>query len=185
QFWNGDVPWATPVDLGPVDGKYLASTQRNLTEEGVRMGSRVVPEDSLILSTRAPIGYIAQTTSRTAFNQGCRGLIPNTLVDMRYFRYQLWALREELVSRGAGSTFMELSTDALAAVPVIRPPLDEQRRIADFLDAETARIDGLIRVISESSNLLQAKRRALLMSAFPDHGCTNARLGYLLNLVTR
>jgi type I restriction enzyme S subunit len=119
-----------------------------------------------------------------AFNQGCRGLVPTVPADTRYFRYQLLALREELVSRGAGSTFMELSTDALAAVPVIRPPLDEQRRIADFLDAETARIDGLIRVISESSNLLQAKRRALLMSAFPDHGCTTARLGYYLNLVT-
>jgi len=157
QFWNGDVPWATPVDLGPVDGKYLASTQRNLTEEGVRMGSRVVPEDSLILSTRAPIGYIAQTTSRTAFNQGCRGLIPNTLVDMRYFRYQLWALREELVSRGAGSTFMELSTEALAAVPIVAPSLHEQRRIADFLDAETAKIDQIAAIRSLQAGQLDER----------------------------
>jgi type I restriction enzyme S subunit len=143
QFWNGDVPWATPVDLGSVDGKYLASTQRNLTEEGVRSGSRAVPKGSLILSTRAPIGYIAQTTTRTAFNQGCRGLTPNAPVDTRYFRYQLSALREELISRGAGSTFMELSTEALAGVPVVTPSLNQQHRVADFLDVETARIDAL------------------------------------------
>jgi type I restriction enzyme S subunit len=79
-----------------------------------------------------------------AFNQGCRGLVASVPGDMRYFRYQLYGLRDELVARGAGSTFMELSTDALAAVPVMQPPLDEQCRIADFLDAETARIDELV-----------------------------------------
>lgn len=184
QFWNGDVPWATPVDLGSADGKYLASTQRNLTEEGVRTGSRAVPAGSLILSTRAPIGYISQATARMAFNQGCRGLVSSIPLDMRYFRYQLYALREELISRGAGSTFMELSTEALAAVPVVAPPFDEQRRIADFLDAETARIDALVNAISESSNLLKAKRRALLMLALPDHDGTAVRLGYYLDLVT-
>jgi type I restriction enzyme S subunit len=139
QYWDGDVRWATPADIGAVDGKYLNSTQRSLTEAGVLTGSRTVPSGSIILSTRAPIGYVAQTSRLMAFNQGCRGLIPTVPADMRYFRYQLLSLREELVSRGAGSTFMELSTDALAAVPMVRPPLDEQRRIADFLDAETAR----------------------------------------------
>lgn len=143
QYWNGDVPWATPVDIGAVDGNYLVSTERTLTEKGVCAGSRAVPGGSLILSTRAPIGYIAQTRERIAFNQGCRGLIPAVPADVRYFRYYLYALRDELVSRGAGSTFMELSTDALAAVPVKCPPVDEQRRIADFLDAETARIDQM------------------------------------------
>jgi type I restriction enzyme S subunit len=119
-----------------------------------------------------------------AFNQGCRGLVASVPGDMRYFRYQLYGLRDELVARGAGSTFMELSTDALAAVPVMQPPLDEQCRIADFLDAETTQIDRLVGAMSESLNLLQAKRRALLMSIFPDRGCTSIRLGYYLDLVT-
>ena len=144
QYWDGDVPWATPVDIGSVDGKCLASTQRSLTEEGVLAGSRTVPGESLVLSTRAPIGYVAQTAGKMAFNQGCRGLVATVPADMRYFRYQLHALRDELAARGAGSTFMELSTDALATVRMMNPPLGEQRRIADFLDAETARIDALI-----------------------------------------
>jgi len=144
EYWDGDVPWATPVDVGNVNGSYLATTQRNLSDEGVRTGSRTVPGGSLVISTRAPIGYIAQATRPMAFNQGCRGLVPVVETDPRYFRYQLLMLREELSSRGAGSTFMELSTDALAAVPVALPPVDEQRRIADFLDTETARIDDLV-----------------------------------------
>lgn len=160
--WNGEVPWATPVDIGNVNGVYLSTTQRSLSDEGVRTGSRAVPTGSLVLSIRAPIGYVAQVTEPMAFNQGCRGLVPTTVIEPRYFRYQLLALREELSSRGAGSTFMELSTDALATVPVMHPPLDEQRRIADFLDAETAFIDHLVNCSKVQQQLLDEKFAELL-----------------------
>ena len=165
DYWNGDVPWATPVDIGSVNGSYLASTQRNLSDEGVRTGSRTVPSGSLVLSTRAPIGYVAQATRTMAFNQGCRGLVPVVAIDPRYFRYQLITLREELSSRGAGSTFTELSTDALATVPVLRPPLDEQRRIADFLDVETGRIDALTEARSRALSLLDERASAVIRKA--------------------
>ena len=160
QYWNGKVPWATPVDVGAVDGKYLTSTLRSLTEEGVAIGSRTVPEGALILSTRAPIGYVAQTTAKMAFNQGCHGLIAMVPADIRYHRYQLLSLRDELLSRGAGSTFMELSGDALATVKVMHPPVDEQQRIADYLDAETARIDGLVTAQHQAKALLLERRTA-------------------------
>ena len=164
QYWNGSVPWATPVDIGEFDGGYLVSTQRSLTREGVLAGSQTVSGDTLILSTRAPIGYVAQTTETVAFNQGCRGLVATIPADVRYFRYQLLALRGDLVSRGAGSTFMELSSGALAAVPVTCPPLDEQRRIADFLDAETTRIDALVKTQSSVKALLLERRAVKIFS---------------------
>lgn len=121
----------------------------------------MIPEGSLILSTRAPIGYVAQINKRMAFNQGCRGLVATIPVDARYYRYHLLALREKLIARGTGSTFMELSTDALASVEVTRPPLDEQRRIADFLDAETDRIDGLAAARQGMRDLLVLKRERM------------------------
>lgn len=152
--WDGDVPWATPVDIGKVNGGYLRTTLRSLSDEGLRTGSRSVPEGSLVLSIRAPIGYVAQMTEPMAFNQGCRGLVPTTTIDPRYFRFQVLALREELSSRGGGSTFVELSTDSLAAVPVMCPPLAEQRRIASFLDFEVAAIDSVVE--------RRARQRAML-----------------------
>lgn len=163
QYWNGDVPWATPIDVGAVDGKYLGSTQRYLTEEGVAVGSRTITACALVLSTRAPIGYVAQTTTKMAFNQGCRGLVATVPADVRYFRYQLLALRGELVSRGAGSTFMELSGDTLASVPVMCPPLDDQHRIADFLDAETARIDRLTDAQLRALDLLEERANGRIL----------------------
>lgn len=142
--WGGDVSWATPVDLARYNGGRLSSTDRTLTTEGLKSGSRTVRTGSLIVSTRAPIGYVAETATTMAFNQGCRGLEPLSDIDIRFFRYQLGALAEWLQSRGSGSTFLELSTEALAETQVSSPPLAEQRAIADYLDAETSRIDALI-----------------------------------------
>jgi type I restriction enzyme S subunit len=79
---------------------------------------------------------------------------------------------------------IELNRERLAGAPIPLPPLEEQRRIADFLDAETARIDRIVNAMSKSLDLLQAKRRALLMSVFPDRGYPSVRLGYYLDLVT-
>ncbi len=123
SHWDGDVPWATPADLALVDGGYLTTTRRTLTEEGVCTGSGSVPEQSLILSTRAPIGYVVQTTERTAFNQGCRGLVPHRLVDIGYFRYQFHSAASRLRGAGQGSTFNELSGNDLASSLIVLPPL--------------------------------------------------------------
>ncbi|MFI6477626.1 restriction endonuclease subunit S [Nonomuraea sp. NPDC050663] len=82
------------------------------------------------------------------------------------------------------STIQNFNAERYANIAVSLPTIDEQRRIADFLDAETARIDQLVSSMSGSLNLLQAKRRALLMSIFPDSECGSARLGYYLDLVT-
>lgn len=163
--WQGEVMWATPVDLAGVDGGRIVSTARTLTREGLHSGSAAVPAGSIVLSTRAPIGYVVETTSELAFNQGCRGLVPRAEVDVRYFRYQLLARRPDLVALGLGSTFAELSSDALASVKVAYPSLRVQRELADQLDAQTARIDALIRKTGQVIDRLTERRQALITAA--------------------
>ncbi len=179
QNWDGEVRWATPVDLARVDGEFIEETQRHLTATGLRTGSRSVPPGSLILSTRAPIGYVAQTNREMAFNQGCRGLIPVVSMDIRYFRYQLSVLRENLHSLGAGSTFQELSTEALAAMPLTNPDIGTQRAIADFLDTESARIDALITKKRRMLRLLEERRRSYLLNLFSSSGSRVKNLAWL------
>jgi type I restriction enzyme, S subunit len=122
----------------------MGRTARMLTVAGLRSGSALVPERSLIVSTRAPIGYVTEVSQPTAFNQGCRGLTPISPIDTRYFRYQLLTLAGALQGTGQGSTFLELSSEALASMRVRTPTPEAQRAIANYLDAETARIDALI-----------------------------------------
>ena len=160
--WDGDIAWATPVDLAQVNGSVLTSTERTLTQRGLETGSRSVAPPALIVSTRAPIGYVAEARAKMAFNQGCRGLSPIDDADSRYFRYQLLSMAEQLTAAGQGSTFVELTTEALASTQVIVPPVAAQRAIADFLDRETARIDALIEKKRRMIQVFEARRMSVM-----------------------
>ena len=166
ENWGGAIAWATPIDLARCNGGKISSTQRYLTPAGLHSGSRTVPRGSLIVSSRAPIGYVAETTGAMAFNQGCKGLIPMRRVDIRFFRYQLSAMVDELQSCGQGSTFSELSADALASIRISVPHLPMQRHIADYLDAETDRIDSLIFKKRQLVQLLDERAQSLRDSWF-------------------
>ena len=163
--WEGQVSWATPADIGQRNGKTITTTERTLTATGLKAGSRAVCKGSLLVSTRAPIGYVAETTRMMAFNQGCKGLEPTQEIDTRFFRYQLSVMDEELQSRGQGSTFLELSGDALAATSVVVPPHQDQRAIANYLDIETGRIDDLISKKRRMMRLLGERRVSRVESA--------------------
>lgn len=163
--WDGDVPFATPPDLRPKVGRVVGSTERTVTVEGAESGSSLVPAGVVLLSIRAPIGYVARTGCRMAFNQGCRAIVPLDSVSAGYLTYALIAAGEELQSLGRGTTFMELSATQLAALELPVPPLDEQRAIADYLDRETARIDTLIEEQQRLIDLLRERRRDLIRDA--------------------
>lgn len=163
--WGGSVAWATPVDLNTVDGHTIKSTLRTLTMEGLASGSALVPSGSVILSTRAPIGYSAMTRSPVAFNQGCKGLILTGNIDSRFMLVTVQAAKAELARRGQGTTFLELSSSALGSVNVPLVPLEEQLAIADFVERETAEIDAFIADQEELIGLLTERRAATITHA--------------------
>lgn len=98
-------------------------------------------------------------------NQGCRGLVPIVDMNVNYFRYQLSALHDNLQSLGAGSTFQELSTEALATIRLVNPNLETQRAVVELLDEETARADSLIDKQRHVISLLSERRDALITAA--------------------
>lgn len=170
ENWNGDVAWATPVDLARFNGGALSVTDRTLTPLGLAKGSRSVPDGSVLLSTRAPIGYVTITGTRMAFNQGCKGLVFRPGQEARFHAYQLWAMRDQLNALGTGSTFLELSTDNLMSVPIAAPNTETQNRIADFLDHQGARIDEAAKLRREQINALREVEHAKLSAEFDDLG---------------
>jgi type I restriction enzyme S subunit len=165
-YWDGEIPWATPDDLGDLKGNTLETTRRMITQEGYEScGTSLAPAGSLVLSTRAPIGHLAVAGISLCTNQGCRCLVFRNTDDHRFYYYQLLAAKGELESWGQGSTFRELSRDKLCVVRLLRPPSPEQRAVAAFLDRETARIDALIEKKRRQIELLQEKRSALISHA--------------------
>jgi len=178
--WGGDVPWATPTDLAPRDGGLLTQTERSLTRFGARTGSAVVPAGSIIMSTRAPIGYLVQCNREMAFNQGCRGLVPTNRILPRFFQHALTARVDELKALGTGSTFQELSTEALGSLKIYLPPQESQRRIADFLDDQVARIDAAIQLRLRQREMMDDRLRASLDNIFVEASRENRQVRRLL-----
>ncbi len=166
DYWDGDVLWATPEDLGKLKGDRISQTKRKVTEKAVAESNlSVLPPGSVLISTRAPIGHMAINDLPMAFNQGCRGIIPGDRVHGPFLYYLLKSRAPELNAMANGTTFVELSRDELAAVPVKFPELETQRRIARFLDEKTARIDGLIEKKRALLDRLAEKRQALITRA--------------------
>jgi type I restriction enzyme S subunit len=171
--WDGDIAWATPVDLNAFDGQRVLQTIRTLTSLGLANGSAAVPPGSVVVSTRAPIGYSAIATQVLAFNQGCKGLVPGRAMSPSYLLYTMQAARQELSLRGQGTTFVELSTASLGSIPIPAPPMSEQAAVVDFLDRETAEIDAFIADQEQLIELLAERRDAGWQAAldglkFPD-----------------
>ncbi|RKQ70360.1 restriction endonuclease subunit S [Oceanibaculum indicum] len=134
-YWDGEVQWLTPKDMGQMQGREIGETPRTITQAGLDNSSaRLVPPQSVILSTRAPIGHLAVNTVSMAFNQGCRGLVPSDALDHLYLYHFLSASKELLQSLGTGTTFKELSSGNLKQVQIPLPPLEEQRRVVAILD---------------------------------------------------
>ena len=142
RYWGGDVQWLTPKDMGQMEGREIATTPRTISKQGLASSSaRLVPSNSVILSTRAPIGHLAVNTVPMAFNQGCRGIVPNPSLDTTFLYYFLLANKQQLDDLGSGTTFKELSASNLKSVRLPLPPLEEQKRIVAVLDQAFAALD--------------------------------------------
>jgi len=174
ENWDGGLLWLTPEDLGKVDGGRASKSRRTLSMKGVQTSNATfVPRGSLVLSTRAPIGYVAELSRDAATNQGCRSLVPKVALIPRYFQYQLLAARSYLESRGQSTTFSELSTEGLAGASVLFPPLKIQETIVHFLDVEVARIDELVTRKHRMIRPLAERRSGLIESAIRQLIATN------------
>jgi type I restriction enzyme S subunit len=133
-YWDGEHHWITPAEMGGLASPYLSTSRRRLTDEGLRVGAELVPANSIILSTRAPIGHLVINEVPMAFNQGCKGLVPSSGIDSKFAYYFLLANVPLLDSLGTGATFKELSSSKLKEVLFRFPSLPEQHRIVAILD---------------------------------------------------
>lgn len=148
-YWDGDINWATPKDLGNLEGPSINETPRKITQAGLdSCGANILPAGSVLFSSRAPIGHVAINTVPMATNQGFKSFRPNPkLLVAGYLYHWLRCNRAYLESLGNGATFKEVSKAVVARIELPVPPLPEQRRIAAILDQADA---------------LRAKRRAAL-----------------------
>src|SRR5690606_31035433 len=137
ENFDGDVPWLTPKDLAGSHERYITRGARNISQKGLATSSaRLLPAGTVLLSSRAPIGYVAIAQSPIATNQGFRSLVVHEPNDPEFVYYWLRANTEELERHSSGSTFKELSGSALKAIRIRVPNTKaEQSAVAAVLGA--------------------------------------------------
>lgn len=144
EYWDGGIQWITPKDMGKSKEMYVSCCERTISQEGVEHSStKVLPKRSVIVSSRAPIGYVAINDVPMATNQGCKGFVLGKELYPEFLYYFLLASTELLNKLGTGATFKEVSGKKLAGIEIPVPSITEQQRIVDILDREFAKIDAL------------------------------------------
>jgi type I restriction enzyme S subunit len=168
-YWNGHIHWLTPAEMGKDETPFVSSTARTITDLGLaNCSSELLPINSVIISTRAPIGHLAINTVPIAINQGCKGLVARPLIDYAFLFSSLLLAKPQLIDLGAGNTFKELSGSALKRFPILCPSLSEQHKIASCLTS----LDEVIVAHRRKVDALTAHRQALLQQLFPRDGET-------------
>jgi len=146
EYWNGEIPWLTPRDLSNFPGRYISNGSRNVSKLGLNSSSaKMLPKGTVLLSSRAPIGYLAIALNEITTNQGFRSLIPNSKSDSLFLFYLLKNNVEYLKSQSTGTTFGELAGSTLKSLSFLFPPLPEQKAIASLLSSLDDKIDLLYR----------------------------------------
>lgn len=167
EYWNGKIEWITPKDLGKLTDRYVFETPRKISALGLQKSSaKVLPLNSVILSTRAPIGHLAINKTEMATNQGCRGLIPTDIIYTDYLYYFLKNSIEFLNKLGTGATFKELSKNVLAIVQIPLPQLKEQKQIVQKLDTLSNKTKKLEVIYQQKIDNLEELKKSFLQKAF-------------------
>ncbi len=160
EYWNGDVFWATLVDLPQQDFiTEISETQRTISEAGLKESSaKLIPENSVVVSTRATIGRIAINRVPLATNQGFKNVViaDSSRAVPEYISLALTKLVPTMKAWASGGTFKELSKSKFCELRIPLPPLETQRAIVAELEAERALVESSRELMARMDGRIEA-----------------------------
>jgi type I restriction enzyme S subunit len=159
SFWDGHIHWVTPKDLSALSNPILLDTERKITELGLaEIGSGLLPVGTVLMSSRAPIGYLAVSQIPVATNQGFISMKCTRQLSSWYVLHWAEHNMEAIKGRANGTTFLEVSKANFRTLPILVPDAGSLRAFETFAGGIYARVVANL----EESRTLVALRDALL-----------------------
>ncbi|PEI03848.1 restriction endonuclease subunit S [Pantoea agglomerans] len=160
EFWeNGDVNWTTPKDLSNLKDKILLHTERKITKTGLgKISSGLLPVNTVLMSSRAPVGYLAMAKTPVAINQGYIAMKCNNDLSPEFVLQWCVSNMPEIVSRASGTTFAEISKKNFNPIPLVKPPVI----LVEYYTKKVSSIYSLIENNARENNSLTQLRDNLL-----------------------
>lgn len=166
NFSRNGHAWITPADLSGFDGVYIEKGRRDLSDKGLRSSSaKLMPAGTVLMSSRAPIGYVAVAVNEICTNQGFKSFVCHEDIHPEYVYYWLKYMRPAIERMGSGSTFTEISGSRCKEVPFEFPPLAEQKRIVGQVEALLARVNVAGERLSKVPAILKLFRQSVLAAS--------------------
>ncbi|MBI2485813.1 MAG: restriction endonuclease subunit S [Deltaproteobacteria bacterium] len=166
EYWNGEILWVTPTDITQLNGNiYLDETEKRITDKAVKECSlSILQNDTILLTSRATIGFTAINAKPVTINKGMTALIPKgkNKVYSLFYAYYFQLLKPYLEQLGAGSTFKEVSKSTIKNVYLPLLPIPEQKKIAEILSTVDEAIEKVDEAIEKTQRLKKGLMQELL-----------------------
>ena len=134
SYWeDADIPWITPAIMSKAQNSIIFDNDSvgKINQKGLSNSSaQLISANSIVVSSRAPIGYINIVPFAYTTNQGCKSVSTYSNVDKRYVYYAIKFSVPDMYKRASGTTFKEISGTRFGETVIPLPPLEEQQRIA-------------------------------------------------------
>ena len=159
EYYGDDIAWLTPKDLSNFNRRYISKGERSLTTLGLQSSSaRLMPANTVLFTSRAPIGYVAISKNNISTNQGFKSLIcRQDKIFPEYMYYLMKFNTPALENQATGSTFKEVSGTIVKNFEVLIPDINEQKKIIGILGSLDSKIElnlDLISKLEEISKVL-------------------------------
>ena len=180
NYEGGNISWITPKDLSTFSGRYIKHGERNITETGLKSCStQLMPKNTVLFSSRAPIGYVAIAANEVCTNQGFKSVIPNENTDALFLYYLLKYNKDKIESMGSGTTFKEVSGNTMKNI-VVSVPTDKkvQENIASVLGS----IDDKIEENERINNNLEQQAQAVYYKMFSEVNTEPVELSSIIDV---
>lgn len=172
EFWQGGIAWITPNDLSRISTPFMKSSARTVSDLGVKNSSaKLIPKGSLVVSSRAPIGYAAIVTVDYTTNQGCKSVAFFKEHEPLFHYYNFLFNVNKVKEKGEGTTFAEISKSALSKIKFNLPKnRSEQSIIATILSTVDAAIEKTEQLIAKYERIKTGLMQDLLTRGIDEQG---------------
>ena len=166
EYFTGNIVWLTPTEIPKSGISVISDSRERITAEGLRNSSaRIVPGGTVLMTSRASIGYVAIAGVDVTTNQGFANFVCENGINNLYLAYWLWSQAETFKQKATGTTFKEIIKSKLREFLIPVPPLPEQRRIVAKIEELLTRLDAGVAALKRVQAALKRYKAAVLKAA--------------------
>jgi type I restriction enzyme, S subunit len=166
EYFTGDIIWLTPTEIPKKRISVVSTSREKITLDALKQSSaKIIPKGSVLMTSRASIGYVAIAGTEVTTNQGFASFIPKQRINNLYLAYWLWANADFFIEQATGTTFKEITKSKLRNFSLPVPTLPEQEKIVNRIEELLSDLDAGVSALERVRTGLKQYQKSMLNAA--------------------